>query len=445
MESSRTFSVSPSQALVYGFLALISVGTLLLCLPLSAADGSGVSPLKALFTSTSAVCVTGLVVVDTGTVYSRFGQVVILGLIQLGGLGIMLFSTALLGTFGRKMGLKQRVLVHQTSPGLPLSEVGSLAKHIVVFSLACEFVGFVALSVAWSGRLGSEAPFYALFHSVSAFCNAGFALWPDSLTGDVSSPLVNLTVVSLITLGGIGYLVCRDAFQTVRKRNHHLGLHTYIVLVTSAWLILIGTVLFWYFEYNNPATLGGLDFSGQFWASIFQSVTTRTAGFNTIPIGRVQEETLLLMIILMFIGGSPGSAAGGIKTTTFALLVLAASAQVRNQPEVVVHERRLSMTRVLQALSVTIIAGATVLLCALLLNHLEPYQFRQVLFEIVSAIATVGLSTGITPNLGSASMLLLCLVMFMGRVGPLTLVAFFFNRSKVKKEIRYPKGEIDIG
>jgi trk/ktr system potassium uptake protein len=442
---SKLFNLNPSQALVFGFLALVAVGTLLLCLPLSAADGTVIHPLQALFTSTSAVCVTGLVVVDTGTAYSRFGQVVILCLFQLGGLGIMLFSTALVGVFGRKLGLKERVLVHQTSPGLPLSEVGTLARNIVLFTLACELVGFLVLSMAWAGRLGWQAPFYALFHSVSAFCNAGFSLWADSLSADVSSSIVNSIMILLITMGGFGYLVCRDLHQSRAGRLRRLSLHSHIVLTTSVSLVLGGTLLFWFFEAGNPATLGGLDFGGRFWASLFQSVTTRTAGFNTISIGDLREETLLLMIFLMFIGGSPGSTAGGIKTTTFALLLLAAGSQMRNQPEVVVRERKIPMTRVLQALSLTIVAFSTVLLCALVMNYLEPSQFRQVLFETVSAIATVGLSTGITAELSSGSMILICVMMFMGRVGPLTLAAFLFSRSKPKKEIRFPCGEISIG
>ena len=438
-------NLSPSQALVFGFLGLIILGTALLCLPLSAAEGVDIHPLQALFTSTSAVCVTGLVVVDTGTAYSRFGQIVILCLFQLGGLGIMLFSTALVGVFGRKLGLKERVLVHQTSPGLPLSEVGSLARNIVLFSLACEMVGCLVLTVAWMERLGWQAPFYALFHSVSAFCNAGFSLWADSLCADVSNPFVNATVILLITFGGLGYLVSRELYQAHTKQIHHLSLHSYIVLITSSCLVVGGAVIFWFFESGNPTTLGGLEFGGQFWASIFQSVTTRTAGFNTVSIGDLRDETLLLMIFLMFIGGSPGSTAGGIKTTTFALLLLAAGSQMRDQPEVVVHERRVPMSRVLQALSLTIVAGATVLGCALVMNYLEPSQFRQVLFETVSAIATVGLSTGITAELSSGSMLLICAMMFMGRVGPLTLAAFLFSRSKAKKEIRFPQGEISIG
>lgn len=440
----KAFKLNPSQALVYGFFALILVGTLLLCLPLSAADGVQIEPIQALFTSTSAVCVTGLAVVDTGTAYSGFGQMVILGLIQLGGLGIMLFSTAVVGLFGGKLGLKERVLVHQSSPGLPLSEVGTLARRIVLFTLACEFVGFLVLSITWAQRLGWQAPYYALFHSVSAFCNAGFSLWPDSLSTDVSNPVVNLIVVLLITFGGFGYLICRDLYQA-RVQRRRLSLHSRIALVTSLWLVVGGTIGFWVFEYTNPQTLGGLTAGGQFWASLFQSVSTRTAGFNSVPMGELREETLLLMTFLMFVGGSPGSTAGGIKTTTFALLLLAAFSQIRNQPEVVVRERRIPMSRVLQALSLTMVAVVTVFVCALVVNHLDPGQFRDVLFETVSAIATVGLSTGITGNLSNASMLLLCLMMFMGRVGPLTLAGFLFSQAKPKKEIRFPEGEIGIG
>jgi trk system potassium uptake protein TrkH len=447
MKKSRAnpLNLNPSQALVLGFLALIALGTLILWMPICAAEGREIRLIEALFTATSAVCVTGLAVIDTGTAYSRVGQVVILCLFQLGGLGIMLFSTALVGAFGRKLGLRERVLVQQTSPGLPLSEVGSLARNIVIFTLACEFFGFIGLCIAWSGKLGWDTPFYALFHSVSAFCNAGFGLWSDSLSSDVASPVVNIVVMGLITLGGLGYLVCRDVYKKRSDPHHHVSLHTYVVIWTSLLLVGVGTVLFWLFESQNPATLGPMSAGGQFWASLFQSVTTRTAGFNTVDMAALKDETLLLMMLLMFIGGSSGSTAGGIKTTTFALLLLAAWSQMTGAREVVIHKRRVPGDRVLQALSLTVVAGTTVLLCALIMNYLEPSNFRQILFETVSAIATVGLSTGITGTLSSPSMFVICMMMFMGRVGPLTLAASLFNGSDSKKEIRYPQGQITIG
>lgn len=436
---------SPAQAMVLSFVVLIVLGALVLSLPLCHAEGRSVAPVQALFTATSAVCVTGLAVVDTGSDYSRFGQSVILLLIQLGGLGIMLFSTAVVGLFGRRLGLREKLLIQQTSPGLSLAGVGSLARHILLFTLGCEFRGFLLLWLCWAGRLGTEAPFYALFHSISAFCNAGFGLWSDSLSSEVESAGVNLVIMALIVVGGLGYVLCRDVYLHRKDPDHRLTVHTRVALWTTLWLVLGGAVLFFLFEHSNPATLGSLGWGGKALASLFQSITTRTAGFNTISIGDVREETGQLMLMLMFVGGCPGSTAGGIKTTTFAILMLAAWSQIIGRDEVDVCERRIAVQRILQSLSLAFVAATAIMVCSLLLNYLEPTGFRHVLFETVSAMATVGLSTGITPSLSTPSMLLLCLMMFMGRVGPLTLAVSLVSQGQAHKEIRYPPADISIG
>lgn len=436
--------LSPAQILSASFLVLILLGALVLWLPLCAAAGTQVNFLQALFTSTSAVCVTGLTVLATGSDFSLFGQIVILVLFQLGGLGIMLFSTALFDLMGRRLGLRERVLVQQSNPGLSLSGASGLAKRIVLFSLLCEGIGFFGLWLAWAGELGVRAPYHALFHSVSAFCNAGFSLRPDSLTGEVANPLVNAVVITLIVLGGLGFFVCQDVVEWHKKSNHRLSLHTYVCLTTTVALIVGGSILFYLFEFSNPLTLKELSGPGQFWASLLQSVC-RTAGFNSIPIGDLREETTMLMIGLMFIGGCSGSTAGGIKVTTFALLLLAAWSQMLGRREVVIYERRVEVERILQALSLFVIACFAVMSCTLVLNYLEPGEFRDVLFETVSAVATVGLSTGITPSLSTPSMLLLCVVMFLGRVGPLTVAASLLQNGTRYNEIRYAKGDITIG
>lgn len=427
------------------FLLLIALGTLLLSLPISSADHHRIPFIHALFTATSAVCVTGLAVLDTGTDFSVFGQTIILLLFQLGGLGIMLFSTAFLGVLGKRMGLRERVMVQQSSPGLSLSGVSGLARRIVLFALGCEFVGFLGLSLAWASSLGWKAPFHALFHSVSAFCNAGFSLYPDSMARDVSNPLVNGVVIFLVVAGSFGYFISADLIQWMRTSKLKVSLHSYVSIITTAGLVLGGAVLFLFFEYGNSKTLGALDGWGKMWASLFQSVVMGTAGLCSISVADLREETFLFVMVLMFIGGCSGSTAGGIKVGTFALLVLAVWTEINGRRDVVVHNRRVEPHRVMQALALVGIAGTTVLCTALTIHHLEQGTFRDILFETVSAMATVGLSVGITSKFSHPTLFLLCFVMFLGRVGPLTVVGSLLRERRVGGEIRFPKGEINIG
>lgn len=437
--------LSPSQLMVLSFLALIGLGTLLLRLPICHASDK-VGWLEALFTSTSAVCVTGLAVVDTATDYSLAGQAVILLLFQLGGLGIMLWSSALLTLLGGRLGLRERVALQQFMPGLSLSGAAQLTQRVMLFTLGCELVGAVLLFALWCQRLPvGEALWAAVFHSVSAFCNAGFSIWSDSLSADVANVPVNLVVMALIVVGSLGYLVCADVFQYARGRKVRLSLHAYLVLWVSAGLIVVGAIGFYCFEYDNAGTLEGLSPAGRITASFFQSVTTRTAGFNTLDLSALRSETLEWMVLLMFVGGSPGSTAGGIKTTTLAILLLAAVAQTRGRNEVEAHGRSIPNPRILQSVSLVVVAAASVWLLSVVLNYLEPHNFDRVLFEATSALATVGLSTGITAALSTPSRLLICLAMLAGRVGPLTLAISLLHQEAQKQAIKYPPEDVAIG
>lgn len=429
------------------FLAAIAVGTAVLMLPACTTPGQTTSLVDALFTATSATCVTGLATLDTETHFTRTGQATILALIQWGGLGNVLFSSAALLLFSRRIGLRDRISLQENLPGFSLAASGRLSRLVLGFFLGCEAVGALLLWLVWGHRFGGlEGVWISVFHSVSAFCNAGFSTFSANLAGFPTEPGLNLVIMGLIVVGGLGYLVCGEIYLRLLDRSlrRHLSLHTRLVLAVSALLIPLGALGFLFFERDNPGTLGVLGFGDSVLASFFQSVSCRTAGFNTVAMGELREETLQWMMLLMFIGGAPGSAAGGIKVSTFGILMLAAAAQLRGRRDVEVWGRRIPWSRVLQALSLTVVAVLTVMGVTILLNYLEEQPYNEILFETISGLATVGLSTGITPQLGAGSKLLLCLAMFVGRVGPLTLAASLIAR-RVESPTRYPEGEVVIG
>lgn len=428
---------------VRSFLVLIAVGTLLLWLPISGAE-HGLTLLEAFFTSTSAVCVTGLAVVDTGKDLSLFGRSVLLVLIQLGGLGIMVLSSGAMVLLGRKLGLREKKLLQASVPGLQFSGARSLLVRTLQFTFAIEAVGAILLFFCWLPKLGFfEAAGAAVFHSISAFCNAGFSLWSDSLTGYATNPFVNLVIMALIISGGLGFLLCADLADAWRTKRLPT-LHTRLAWRVTLLLLFGGWVLFFLFERNNPQTLGGLPLFGKLLVSLFQSVTTRTAGFNTVDLAFCQEETLQMMMFLMLIGGCPGSTAGGIKTTTLAVLIVAIANNLKGFNRVIVMERTIPQERVIQALAILGITGAATWFGAIFLSAFEPSSFQGNLFEAVSALATVGLSTGLTASLSDASKLILCLYMFAGRIGPLTL-AVYLTKPGPEQVIQYAREDISIG
>jgi trk system potassium uptake protein TrkH len=415
----------PAAVFILGFGALIVAGALLLALPVASAAGAWTSPIDALFTATSAVCVTGLVVVDTGTYWSPFGQLVIVGLIQAGGFGIMTASTLLLFVLaGRRTSLRDRVLV-QASTGEPdLGSVTTLVRRVAVFAFVAEATGAIALGLAFlgTGVAPGQAAWWGVFHAISAFNNAGFDVMGDfaSLTRFAEVPLVLAIVGGLVVAGGLGFAILGDA---VGKRSwRRLALETKVVLALTIALLVGGAALIGALEWNNPATLGSLEPADRVSNAIFKSVTARTAGFNSISTGELLVPSLMVVMALMFIGGASGSTAGGIKVNTLGVLLVAIASGFRGRPSAEAFGRRIPHLVVYRAIAVTLFSVAFVVLFAIGLLALTGLPALDVLFETVSAMATVGLSMGITPETSPAGRLLLVAAMFAGRLGPLTLV-----------------------
>jgi trk system potassium uptake protein len=413
----------PAQAVVVGFGAAVLGGTLLLMLPFSTMDGRSPSIVDALFTATSAVCVTGLTVVDTPTFWSPFGQVVILLLIQLGGLGIMIFASLIGLVLARKMSVRSRVNTVTEAKAVGFDDVRGLVRGIVLISLAIEAATFLLLFLRFLLGYGydvGEAAWHAVFHAVSSFNNAGFALYTDNLIGFVSDPFICLPIAAAIILGGLGFPVIMQLRKEFR-RPLHWSMNTKLVLWGTAVLLVAGTVFITVIEWENPDTLGTLDPGARVLAGFFQSVQTRTAGFNSVDIGAMHDESWVGMDVLMFIGAGPAGTAGGIKVTTFAVLFFIMMTELRGEGAVNIFGKRLSRAVHRQAITVVLIAVAVVVAGTLALMLITQLDLDRVLFEAVSAFATVGLSTGITTGLPDAAKVVLVLLMFIGRLGPLTL------------------------
>ena len=436
--------------LALGFLAVILLGTVLLALPAASRSGKGIGLFDSLFTATSAVCVTGLVAVDTGTTFSVFGQIVLLVLIQVGGLGFMVFATMIMVALGRKISIRGRMLIRESMNGASLSDLGRLTWLYLLLALAIETVGTVLLSIRLIPLLGwKHGIWMALFHAVSAFCNAGFDLFGNyaSLTAFSGDPLVLLTVAVLIILGGLGFAVI---LETLRNRQgfRSLTLHTRIVLLTTLGLVLTGTVFYWLAERSNAETLAGFGEGEKILNAFFQSVTMRTAGFNSFDLSRFRDGSKLFSSVLMMIGASPASTGGGIKTTTFAALVLLMLSVVRGENEVNVARRRLSADIARRALAVAVLFLTTLVTGTLIISFIENGRFplADILFEASSAMGTVGVSAIGTPNLHPASRAVLLPMMFLGRVGPLTLAfAVAKRQGRIKTLSKHPEERIMIG
>ena len=436
--------------LALGFLAVILLGTVLLALPIAAKNGQSIGLFDSLFTSTSAVCVTGLVAADTGTTFSLFGQVVLLLLIQVGGLGFMVFATMIMVVLGRRISIKGRMLIRESMNASSLSDLGSLTQMYLLLSLAIELIGAALLCVRFIPLYGwKHGIWMALFHSVSAFCNAGFDLSGNyaSLTAFSRDPLVLLTVAALIISGGLGFSVI---LETTRKRQgfRNLSLHARMVLMTTLILLLAGTVFYWIVERTNAETLAGCSEGEKALNAFFQSVTMRTGGFNSFNLSGFRDGSKLFSSLLMIIGASPASTGGGIKTTTIATLALLMLSVVRGESEVNVARRRLSDDILRRALAVAVLFLTTLLAGTLIISLIENGRFplEDILFEASSAMGTVGVSAIGTPNLSSASRAILLPMMFLGRVGPLTLaVAVSKRQGGIKTVSKYPEERIMIG
>ena len=440
---------SPTQVIAASFIGLIVAGTALLSLPISHGT-ERVGVIDALFTATSAVCVTGLAVVDTGTAYSGFGQAVILLLFQLGGLGLLTFGTFLALATGRQLGYGERMRMQQQLSASSVGGVVSLASTIARVVVVSELIGALLLYSRFASEEGvGRGAWFAVFHSVSAFNNAGFSLYSDSLSSYVDDPVVTVTIMGLIVVGGLGFVVItnlRDVALAQRSgRRVQLNLHTKVALVVTASLIASGTVLFLLVEWNNEETLGPLSAPGRVLAATFQSVTTRTAGFNTVDIGSMTTAGLLIVMLLMFIGGNPGSTAGGVKTTTIFVIVLSIWSVIRRRPDSVVFGRRLGPDTVVRAGAIGASAVLLIGAASTLMAVAEPdFTLEQLLFESVSALGTVGLSTGITSMFGSVGKLIMIALMYVGRIGLLSFALALVKRS-ASTSLRRPVEDVVVG
>jgi trk system potassium uptake protein len=424
----------PALALALGFLVLIAIGSVVLVLPMSSASGTWTDPVTALFTATSAVCVTGLVVVDTATHWSPFGQLVILGLIQLGALGFMTGSTLLLLILvGRRTALSDRIVAQESAGARDLGSVRMVLRRVAMFTLIAEGIGTVVMTGVFLLRYGdpARAAWHGLFHTVSAFNNAGFDLMGgfQSLNGFAEDPVVFVPLGVLIVLGGFGVAIVGDVID--KRRWTRFALETKLVLVTSAVLLVGGMFALLAFEWGNPQTLGAIDPLQRPLNALFESVAFRSAGMSTIPIGSLTDSSLVTAIALMFIGGASGSTAGGIKITTFAILLFTIISTVRGRSFTEAFGRRVTNEVVFRALSIALLAVAIVFGATLLLEVVGGRgSFLAIAFEVVSAFGTVGHTTGLTPVLGEPALLTLVVAMYLGRLGPLTLVLALSARAK---------------
>lgn len=441
-----------SRTICLGFLAVITVGAFLLMLPFSGTSGGWDSPLVALFTATSAVCVTGHIVVDTGSHFSPIGQLILTALIQIGGLGYMTATTFLLLLLGRKIKLKEKVAVQQALDREGLHGIAAVLRSIIVATAVIELTGAVLLLFTFVPQYGlGQGLWLALFHSVSAFNNAGFSLFPDNLVGFQASLAVNLIITLLIILGGLGYEVVfefylwtRDRYRRKLKRNV-FSLNFKVAISTTVLLLVTGTLAIFFTERLNPATLGTMNLSTQLLSAWFQSVTTRTAGFNTIDIGKMSQAALAISIALMFIGANPGGTAGGIKTTTLRVLASCTKSILQGKEEVHLYERQVPLSLILKSVGVFMGSLLTVLIMTVLIAIADPeVPFINILFEVVSAFGTVGLSTGITAGLSGFSKLVLIATMYIGRVGILLLMAALLGDPSPSR-IHYPEENLLVG
>lgn len=436
----------PAQAVVLAFAVADLIGAVLLMLPAARTGPGGADPLTALFTATSAVCVTGLSTVDTPVYWTTFGEVVILALIQVGGFGIMTLASLLTMVVWRRLGLRSRLTAAAETKALGPGEVRSVLKGVLTITVAIEAV--VAAALVLRLALGYDEPwgrasYLGVFHAVSAFNNAGFALYSDNLVGFVDDPWVCLPIAFAVIAGGLGFPVWLELFRH-RARWRQWSMHSTMTVWATLVLLLAGTVLVTVGEWDNPRTLGALDAPGRLLAGFFHSVMPRTAGFNAIDYGQVEDSTLLVTCLLMFIGGGSAGTAGGIKVTTFLLLFWVIWAEVRGERDVTAHGRRIAERTVRQALTVALLAVGTISTATLLLSALTDLTLDAIFFEVVSAFATVGLSTGITGSLPDSAQLVLVALMFLGRLGPITLVSALALRDK-DNLYRLPEGRPLIG
>lgn len=443
LDKFRKNELNPPRVLALGFASLILLGSFLLNLPMATVNNESIGFINALFTSASAVCVTGLVVVNTATYWSTFGQVVIVLLIQMGGLGFMTLATIVALIMGKRINLKERLIIKEQLNSETMTGLVRLTKYVILSTFAIEAVGALLLSTRFIPQFGvGKGIWYSVFHGISAFCNAGFDILGDSVAPFVGDITINLTLGFLIIIGGLGFTVYLDISKNKKFKTLHL--HSKLVLTITTILILSGMVIFYLIEHNNPGTLGSLTGGERILASFFQSVVTRTAGFYSVDLVAMRDTSAFLMILLMFVGGSPGSVAGGIKTTTFGAIALTTISIIRGDKDVVIFKKKISDEVINRSLAIVSIALALIVFVSFVLTVTEEAVFLDLLFETTSAFATVGLTRGVTPHLTDVGKIILTLTMFAGRVGPLTM-AFAFGNKKKHSKLRYSEGNIMVG
>ena len=449
----KKFSLSTTHMIMLSFLVVILAGSLLLSLPVSSASGKAVPYLDALFTATTATCVTGLVTLPTVTTWSVFGQAVILVLIQVGGLGVITIVSALMILLHKRMGIGDRLLLQDAFNLNSLSGIVRFVKRVLLGTFLVEGIGALLYMIVFVPEFGPRGIWISVFTSISAFCNAGIdIIAEDSLCNYATNPLINTVTALLIILGGIGYVVWWDVMglgsgAPGRKRRnfHNFSLHSKIAIATTLILTFGGGVLIFLFEYHNPLTIGNLPVFDKIQVSLFQSVTTRTAGFATVPQQDLTNASSILCLLLMFIGGSPVGTAGGIKTVTMAVLVVSALATIQNKQDVCLFDRNISKQAVNKAVAVTWMSFSIMFVSTILLSAVSNVDVLDALFETVSATATVGLTRDLTPHLNTAGKMIIISTMYLGRVGPISLALALNSGKKHQNIIKNPTEEISIG
>lgn len=450
IKNNKILAIEPTRIIVFSFIGLIFWGALLLNMPFASRNGESIGFITSLFTATSATCVTGLVLVDTYSQWSIPGQIIILSLIQIGALGFVTFATFFSIILGRKLGLKTRVLAQESLNHFSFEGILKVIKNVVFVTFAVEMCGALILCTRFVPKYGPKGIYMSIFHSVSAFCNAGFDIMGgetgefSSLTSFYNDPVVLYTVTSLIIVGGLGFIVWKDIYDY--KKTKEFLLHTKIVFIMTLLLITLGTIFFLTFEYNNPNTLGNYNLFEKINGAFFHSVSTRTAGFNTINLNELNEISKFGSIILMFIGAAPGSTGGGVKVTTFGVIIVAIISQIRGSNDTIFLKRKVPHNTINKSLAIIGLSATVVITVTTILLLRENYSFLDMLFEATSAFGTVGLSTFGTPNLSSnLSKVVLIITMFLGRVGPLSFALSLTLRNHSKKELVYPEGKIVVG
>lgn len=448
LSAKRISYISPTEFMVLSFLFVILVGTVLLLTPAVSVNGESMGFLNALFTATSAVCVTGLVVLDTGAQLTLFGQITVISLVQVGGLGLMTMSTLVFLLLGKRITLRERLIMQEALNQFNLEGVVRLTRNVLLVTFIIESIGALLLAIRFIPLYGwSKGVYFSIFHSISAFCNAGFDLMGHysslmEFTGDF---IVNIAIMGLIVSGGLGFSVILDLYHH-RLHFWKWSLQTKIVVTVSSALILAGALFVFIVEFNNPETLGLRPIYEKALAAFFQSVTARTAGFKTVSLSGLTSAAKFLMIILMFIGASPASTGGGIKTTTFSLILLTACSVIRGQEDLTAFRRRIPRSLAARALAISLISLLALVGLTMALSLLEFVPFLDIMFSAAAALTTVGMTSVDIGGMQDVSKILLVLTMFMGRVGPLTLtLAFARRQSQTGNGIHYPEERIMVG